>query len=660
MSREYVTRKVFLDSADFHVLIIEFPDSDINDKLTLLAPEKGLIYRIFYEDFILSTCLANASSFFYHIRRRTELLSKIDEIRAEVLKVVYEHNPSFLPDNIMINDNNVLKIKSTVKKDETVRPLTSNDLWNQDPPLSHFGPSTIITSPDLEEEDDSNPFLDGEDLPDLADLNLENNVLPNNPFLNPAEGGGNNNGDNVPYELIGHRWKKIGVGLNVRKYDLDEESIITLLGGAPFETARGYHLLIVNLCIEDFSDVFHLLDTMGVTKHTPPTKLTEELYEIAVSYNPLLRLENVDLKRIRSEFKKINPKTTRNRAMTAAGREDKNSKASKKRFSDIPSETLLNLDVEMKKHIVGQDEAIELLAESVQRASVGLKREHEPLGCFLFTGNTGVGKTETAKALANVLDAHLIRIDCQEYQQPHEVAKLTGSPPGYIGYDDGGHLTKEVSQNPFSIVLFDEIEKAHGNFHERVLQILDDGVLTESKGGKKVSFKQCFIIMTSNIGVKEVDDLEKTVGFGDAHRTTGDKTSSARKQALKKKFKPEFLNRIDEIVHFRLLEREDYHHILDILLEEVNSQIKESKAINLSLNTSAKDFLIDSGIDKKFGARPMRRAIKKHLNTPLARAILKEEIKEGSKVNISLSKDKGKLCFRSSIPKKKEEDGSKE
>lgn len=651
MSKEYVTRKVFLEAADFHILIIEYPDTDINDKLTLLAPEKGLVYKAFYEDFVLGTCLANSGPFFYHVRRRQELLSKIEEIRTEVISLVYQYNPAFRPENIVINDNNVLKIKSSVRDDEAVRPLVENELWDQDPPLSNFGPSTITSAPDKEDEDPPNPFLDEDENEDRPAPAGNNNVPINNPFTD-SDGTGGGSGDDVPYELVGHRWKKVGIGLNVRKYEADEDSAALLLGGTPFETARGYHLLVVHLCIEDFSDVFHLLDTMGVTKHTSPAKLVEELYEIAVSYNPFLKLENVDLKQIRSEFKKRQRSRSRNRIMTAAGNEDRTVRTSKKKFSDVPSETLLNLDTELKKHIVGQDEAVGLLAEAIQRASVGLKREHEPLGCFLFTGNTGVGKTETAKALAEVLDARLVRVDCQEYQQPHEVAKLTGSPPGYIGYDDGGHLTKEVSKYPFSIVLLDEIEKAHSNFHERVLQILDDGVLTESKGGKKVSFKQCFIIMTSNIGVKEVGDLAKTVGFGNAHQGTEAKTAKARGQALKNKFKPEFLNRIDEVVHFRLLEREDYMHILNILLEEVNEQIKTSKDITLNLSMGAKNFLIDRGIDSKFGARPMRRAIKKYLNTPLAKSILQEKIEEGSKVSVVLSKDKESLSFKQSAKKK--------
>jgi ATP-dependent protease Clp ATPase subunit len=649
MSKEYVTHKVFLESADFHIMIIEYPDTDANDKLALLSPDKGLMYRVFYEDFVLGTCMANSSPFFYHLRRKRELYEKVEEIRAEALELVYRYCPAFLPDNVVINDNNVMKIRSTVGEGEDTRPLTSNALWDQEPPLSDFGPAVITSAPERGMSPE-NPFLEEGDI-------LEPPMDPDQddeegPFV--SNEGGDGGRDDVPYELIGHRWKKIGVGLNIRQYEAEENTPSILLGGTPFESARGYHLLVVHLCIEDFSDIFHLLDTMGVTQHTAPPALVEELYEIAVEYNPFLKLENVDLKKIRKEYKeRKNSRLRNNRRMSAAGGEDRRVSASrKKKFTDVPKETLLNLSDKLKEHIVGQDEAVDLITDAIQRASVGLKREHEPLGCFLFTGNTGVGKTETAKALSEVLDAPLVRIDCQEYQHSHEVAKLTGSPPGYVGYDEGGHLTKEVAKSPFSIVLFDEIEKAHSNFHERVLQILDDGVLTESKGGKKVSFKQCFVLMTSNIGVKEVDNVGKTMGFGGEHEGSQEKTTKARTEALKKKFKPEFLNRVDDVIHFRLLERGDYLHILDILLAEVNTQISKSRGLALTFSPGSKNFLLDKGIDKKFGARPMRRAIKKYLNTPLARAILAEEISEGSKVTVSMAKDKNSLSFRQSTKKK--------
>jgi len=637
MPKRYYTHNVYLESADFHILVVEFPEEDVNDKLAQLATERGLIYRHFYEDFIVGMCMANAGPFFFHIRKRPELLVKFSDIRKEALSLVYQYSPAFHPDNIVINENNVLKTKGSVSPTETVRPLTGNDLWNQDPPLSNFGPGTITSPP----QKDDNPFRDDED-PLGQGEDDDEGLTPENPFA----GSPGNDNLGVQYELVGHKWDKIGLYINVRKYEESEEALLSLLGGTPFETTRGYHLLITERCIEDWEDVFAILDQMGVAKKINPQVLMEELYNIAISYNPFLKLEDVDLTSIRKQYKTEQKSKQRNNRRMAAGQEDRLLPGNKKkRFKNVPKEVLLNLGKSMREQVVGQDEAVGTIVDAVQRASVGLKREHEPLGTFLFTGVTGVGKTQTAKALADCLGANLVRIDCSEYQQPHEAAKLTGSPPGYVGYDDGGHLVKSVEKHPFSVVLFDEIEKAHSTFHERILQVIDDGVLTDNKG-KKVSFEDSLLIMTSNIGVKEVDSLRRQVGFGDSHAEDHHKATKARKGALKAKFKPEFLNRIDEIVNFRSLERDDFVRILDILLDEVKEQISESKGVLLSFSAGAKNFILDNGIDKKFGARPMRRSVKRHLNTPLARAILAGEIEEGSRVTVNLKTEKDGLSFR--------------
>jgi len=579
-------------------------------------------------------------------------MEKYEDIRAETLAAAFRFNAGMRPENVFINSNNVLKTKSTVKEGEQVRPLVENDLWNQDPPLSDFGPALIGSAPI--KEDDDNPFQDedGGDPPDT-----EAPISPDNPYADNTGSGGDSKGDSgdIPYELVSYRWDKLGLLINIKKFEEGEESLVALVGGSPFETTSGYHLLIVQICIDDFSDVFHLLDTVGVSNSVPPNQLMEELYKIAIEINPFLKLEDVDLVEIKKQHKKLNAhKNRNNRRMSAAASPERIiNKKRKKRFADIPKKDLLSLSDQLRKHVVGQDPALQNIADAIQRASVGLKREHEPLGVFMFTGNTGVGKTETAKVLAGVLEATLVRIDCSEYQHSHEVAKLTGSPPGYVGYEDGGHLVKEVAKNPFAIVLLDEIEKAHSHFHERVLQIIDDGILTDNKG-KKVSFRETMIIMTSNIGVKEVASIGKTVGFGDVGDASQDRTVKAREEALKKKFKPEFLNRIDDVVHFKKLERDDYMHILDILLAEVQEQLGKSQQMKLGFNVGAKNFLLDKGIDKKFGARPIRRAIKTYLNTPLAVSILKDEVNNTSKVVVSLRPDKTGLAFRQSGKRVKE------
>lgn len=641
MAEKYITHNVLLESADFHVLIIEFPDADVNDKLSLLASEKGLIYRHLYEDFVIGTCMSNAGPFFYHIRKRPELLTKFAEIRKEALAAIFKYSPGFKPENIVINQNNILKVLRSVRPDEKVRPLMENDLWNQDPTNSNFGPAIITSSP---AKKGPNPFRDEED------ENLEPlDELPDNPFGNSSS----RENIDVPYELVGHKWEKAGLHVNVRKYEESDGAVISLLGGTPFESTRGYHLLIVERCIEDFADLFQILDQMGLSKTTNPSILLEELYNIAIEHNSFLKLENVDLKSVRSEYKNQQKTRMRGTKRTArAGTEDKVVSVRKRnRFEDLTKPDLLSLGDRIKKKIVGQDAAVQTIADSVKRASVGLKRAHEPLGVFLFMGSTGTGKTETAKILAECLNSHLIRIDCQDYQQAHEAAKLTGSPPGYVGYEDGGFLAKEVSKHPFSVVCLDEIEKAHSNFHEKLLQIIDDGILRDN-AGKLVPFNECLIVMTSNIGVKEVADINNKVGFGGVAEQTDVKLQKARLDALNAKFRPEFINRIDEIVNFRRLDRDDYLGILEVLLTEIKEQVQKSRGITLAVNAVAKDFLLEKGIDKKFGARPLRRALKRYLNTPLADAILSETVDEKSKVNVGMNLDKDGLTFKPAIKKK--------
>lgn len=660
MASTYTTHNVLLESANFNVLIIEFPDEDINDRLTLLAHEKGLIYKHLYEDFVLTSCMANSGPFFFHIRKRPELLVRFAEIRKEALSLAFRFSPGFKPENIVVNENNILKTVGSLKSGEKARPLVENDLWDQDPPLSNFGPGIIVSAPTKNNDDDDDgdgglPFRKDDDDEETNFSGIE--PPSDNPFSDSAGGGGM--GGDVPYDLVGHKWDKPGVHINIRQYEESEETLVSLLGGTPFESVRGYQLLIVELCIEDFSDVFHLLDKMGVSKNHKPEELVSELYEIAVLYNPFLKLDDINLKQIRQEYRRKNKVRQRknNRRIAAEGLSaDRVTRKRGIKFSDLTAEKLLRVADDLKERIIGQDQAVDLIADSIQRAAVGLKRDHEPIGVMLFTGNTGVGKTATAKALAEVLGAHLTRIDCQEYQHSHEVAKLTGSPPGYVGYDDGGHLTKEIAKYPFSVVLFDEIEKAHSNFHERVLQIIDDGMLTESKGGRRVPFSDTIILMTSNIGVREVDEVGKTLGFGDVATKTEGKTTKAREDALKKKFKPEFLNRVDEIVHFRVLDKKDFLSVLDILLDEVAEQIDKKRNIKLQVNLGAKNFLLDQGIDKKFGARPLRRAVKRHLGTPLARAILEKEVPgEGVKIIVSLKPSKDGLTFRATKPRAKKD-----
>lgn len=302
------------------------------------------------------------------------------------------------------------------------------------------------------------------------------------------------------------------------------------------------------------------------------------------------------------------------------------------RVAQAESQKLLNMAEELKRRVVGQDAAIDKLAKAIRRTRVGLKDPKKPIGSFIFLGPTGVGKTELAKALASYLfdrDDALIRIDMSEYMEKFSVSRLIGAPPGYVGYEEGGQLTEQVRRKPYSVILLDEIEKAHPDVFNILLQVLDDGILTDGLG-RRVDFKNTIIIMTSNIGVRDLKDFGTGIGFTTKAKAESldDLMKSTIQNALKKAFSPEFLNRLDDVIVFNSLEREHLHQIIDILLKDVFRRINEL-GYQIELTEAAKDFLSDKGYDPQYGARPLKRAIQKYLEDPIAEEILKGEIEEG-------------------------------
>ena len=313
------------------------------------------------------------------------------------------------------------------------------------------------------------------------------------------------------------------------------------------------------------------------------------------------------------------------------------------RLNETESAKLLKLEKELKKRVVGQETAVSAVARAVKRGRVGLKEKNRPIGSFLFLGPTGVGKTELSKALAEALfgsEDALIRIDMSEYMEKHTVSKMIGSPPGYVGFDEGGQLSEKVRRNPYSVVLFDEIEKAHPDVFNILLQVLDDGHITDSTG-RKVSFKNCVIIMTSNAGANRIVDPKK-LGFAavEDEKMDYDKMKSGVMDEIKLIFKPEFINRIDEIVVFRMLNEADMMKIATILTTSLVKRAKEYMGIDLTITDAAKKLLVKKGSDKKFGARPLKRAIQTELEDILSEEILKGNIKEGAKVKTKVSGDK--------------------
>jgi ATP-dependent Clp protease ATP-binding subunit ClpC len=328
-----------------------------------------------------------------------------------------------------------------------------------------------------------------------------------------------------------------------------------------------------------------------------------------------------------------------------------------KRMVAAESAKLRNMGEELRGKVIGQDDAIAKVVKAIQRNRVGLKDPKKPIGSFIFLGPTGVGKTELARVLARNLfdsDDSLIRIDMSEYMEKFSVSRLIGAPPGYVGYEEGGQLTEKVRRKPYSVILLDEIEKAHPDIYNILLQVLDDGQLTDGMG-RKIDFKNSIIIMTSNIGVRQLKEFGDGVGFAtNAKVSTSEENNKAViERALKRTFAPEFLNRIDDVVVFNSLQQEHIHLIIDLVMQNVMGRLK-SLGFDLELTEKAKNFLGEKGYDQQFGARPLHRAIQKYLEDPLAEEILSLQVKEGDTLIADLDEEKSLLKFSHKVASKKE------
>ncbi|HRP89360.1 MAG TPA: ATP-dependent Clp protease ATP-binding subunit [Edaphocola sp.] len=328
------------------------------------------------------------------------------------------------------------------------------------------------------------------------------------------------------------------------------------------------------------------------------------------------------------------------------------------RMVEAESEKLRRMAENLEKEVVGQDEAVVKVVKAIQRNRVGLKDPKKPIGSFIFLGPTGVGKTELARCLARQLfdsDEALIRVDMSEYMEKFSLSRLIGAPPGYVGYEEGGQLTEKIRRKPYAVVLLDEIEKAHPDIFNILLQVLDDGQLTDGLG-RKVDFKNTIIIMTSNIGARQLKEFGDGVGFATAAKTsnTDENNRAVIEKALKRTFSPEFLNRIDDVIIFNSLTEADINVIIDIIMKGV---LKRMKNLGFSLNISetARKFLVEKGYDQQFGARPLHRAIQKYIEDPLAEELLNKNLNEGDTANADFDEESGKIVFsivKPSVPKK--------
>ena len=331
------------------------------------------------------------------------------------------------------------------------------------------------------------------------------------------------------------------------------------------------------------------------------------------------------------------------------------------KVAEKESGRLMKMSETISNSVIGQNEAVVKVVKAIQRNRAGLKDPNKPVGSFIFLGPTGVGKTQLCKVLAKYLfdsEEALIRIDMSEYMEKFAISRLIGAPPGYVGYEEGGQLTEKVRRKPYSIILLDEIEKAHPDVFNLLLQALDDGKMTDSLG-RNIDFKNTIIIMTSNIGARQLQDFGAGVGFGTKARNENDRenTKGVIENALKKAFAPEFLNMIDDVVIFNSLTKDHIHKIIDIELNKLFKRIN-TLGYEIQLTTKAKNYIADKGYDEKYGARPLSRAIQKYIEDPLAEEIIQNKIKEGDIIKLDYNSKEDKIIVKTSVPKKKPVSGA--
>ena len=382
-----------------------------------------------------------------------------------------------------------------------------------------------------------------------------------------------------------------------------------------------YQQHVVTACILDFNKT--LAERLPRIRANGVPDIEDLLYLLAIDVNPGLEIHQIS---VPISMNTEQAETTKEAEPEVTGRK-----------SGKQLERIMVIDRELKKRIIGQDRAVDTVCRSIKKAAVGLRDQRRPVGAFLFVGHVGVGKTELAKNIADYLygsQSHLIRVDCSEYALPHEYAKLIGSPPGYIGHNEGGYLTEAAKELDEFVVLFDEIEKAHSKMHNILLQLLDEGMVTDSKGFK-VSFRNALVLMTSNLGVREVEGIRGGIGFDWEKRQepTFEQMNHEILDAVKKAFRPEFVNRLDETIIFNNLTRADSVRIADLLLLEL-TRIGRRAGVNLQWDSDVKRWVSDIGYHRDSGARELKRAIKTKIETPLTDLLLDGTVKEGMTVDV--------------------------
>jgi hypothetical protein len=603
--------EVVLEGHGFTFTVVRLPKEVIIDKLALVSPSTGIITRTDYQNFVFSQTILNLERIFIFMTEKSSTPDEYVILRDSIIDLSYEVNPGLNPNILGLTTSGIIKPAVLC---ENCKPLEENPDWDRVP-------------------DAFNPYVDidlAEIMDDIEEYSMDEEDAPPQPsFFSDLEP--------PPHlETVVRKWDRTNLELEVKRYGKEDISALLKPTLTFPEEDNVYKIFIIQQTVVNAEHLFLLVESMNLTETVPIEIITDELYNICIGVNPFLKLEEIDLNDLRNIKPSSSKKKKKSRKrIIRRGSDNKEEDEDSRSFTDVTKTELLTLAARMKEKVIGQDEAIDKIVETVQISSCGLRDPEKPVAVYMLCGTTGIGKTLCAKVLAEELCGDrnsIVRIDCSEYTQAHDTQKLIGAPPSFIGHDDGGFLTNAIQKHPFSIVLFDEIEKAHSKFFDVLLQIMDDSRLTDGKG-VVTSFKDCVILLTSNVGVTETESVKNTMGFGDAAVLTDDKQENAVNKALKKRFRPEFLNRVDSVINFKSLDKPNALKIAGLLLDKVASYL-HNKDIKATFSTAVGEMVFEKGFSKKFGARPLERTIDQRVVKPLAQKILLDELADGDEVEV--------------------------